>query len=323
MTTPAEPHSTPGAMRHEPEPGPRAVAVPLTPRWIPEGPTIVDAAPSRVYNCALGGMHYFAPDRDLWGQIEELYPPARWAAHTNRDVLARVTAWLTECGVRQFLDIGAGIPVLGATHETVHDLDPTARVVYADIDPIAVEQARDLLRENPRVHAMRGDLLDPHQITDHPSVMSFLDLAEPVAVILGSVLQHLPDDSAAADSISRLTDALSPGSFLIITHATLDTNPDYRRQQEAAYQLYQRTPTPAVLRTADQLASIIDSRFALLPPGIVTADQWQPDPDDQDLQSPDDRPSPAVLVAVARLRPASAPPDNHVANDGEKSSCPR
>jgi SAM-dependent methyltransferase len=310
--SPPEPHTRPGDEQHDATPPPPAGAVTSTPRWIPEGPDILDAAPARVYNYALGGMHNFTADRALWDRIEALYPPARFAARANRECLERVTEWLTTCGIRQFLDIGAGIPVLCATHETVHDLDPDARVVYVDIDPIVVDVARRLLHDDPHAHAIRGDLREPLYITDHDAV-TLLDFAEPVAVLLGSVVQFLPDD-AAARSISLLADALAPGSFLVISHCSPDPDPENRRNQDAAYQLYEQTPTPAVLRIADELAGLIDSRFTLLPPGIVTADQWRPYPEDEDLPDHDEQPAPTVLVAVTRLRSAHQQPDHATAH---------
>ncbi|WP_436528486.1 SAM-dependent methyltransferase [Actinoplanes sp. HUAS TT8] len=285
---------------------PPETSVPSRPCWIPTGPDVLDAAPARVHNAALGGMHNFAPDRALWAQIEALDPQARSTVQAGRAFLERATEAVTASGIRQFLDIGAGIPVLGATHETLRDLDTTASVVYVDIDPIAVEQARQLLRRDPRAHAVRGDLLDPHQITDNDAVLALIDFADPVAVILGTILQFIPDDAAAASSISRLADALAPGSLLIITHATPALNPDEQPGQEAAHQLFeQHTPTPAVLRTADQLGALIDDQLTVLPPGIVTTDQWQADPDCWDEpEDPSGQTRSRVLVAVARLRPA-------------------
>jgi SAM-dependent methyltransferase len=294
------------------------------PRWIPEGTEIADAAPARIYNYAVGGLHHFTADRDLWDRIEGIYPPARRAARANRVVLERVTEWLSTCGIRQFLDIGAGIPVLGATHETLRDFDPEARVVYVDIDPIAVEQARQLLRDDPWAHAMRGDLLNPQHIVYHDAVMSFLDFSEPVAVILGTVLQFITDDAAAARSISGLVEALAPGSLLVITHAMLDADPDQQRRQQDAYQLFeQHTPTPAVLRTPDQLGALIDPRCTLLPPGIVTADQWQTEPAGCDhLRWLDGQDPPGVLVAVAHLRSAWEPAGDHTAAASPIGSAP-
>jgi hypothetical protein len=141
--------------------------------WVPDGVDITVAAPARVYNCALGGMHHFEVDRQLWARIEHSYPPAPWAARANRAFLARATRWLAGLGVRQFLDIGAGIPTLEATHETARETNPTARVVYVDIDPVAVEQAESMLAGDPNARAIRGDLRDPEQILTDPVVTAF------------------------------------------------------------------------------------------------------------------------------------------------------
>ncbi|GGN38122.1 SAM-dependent methyltransferase [Actinoplanes campanulatus] len=317
-----EPHTDSDDPCHDTAPRRRPSSA--EPRWIPRGTEIVDAVPARIYNYAVGGMHCFKTDRALWDRITTLYPSARVAARANREFLERVTEWLSACGIRQFLDIGAGIPEGGATHETVRDLDPDARVVYVDLDPIAVEQARDLLREDQKAHAVRGDLLDPQHIVYHDAVMSFLDFGEPVAVILGTVLQFITDDADAARSISSLVEALAPGSLLVITHAMLDANPDQQRRQQDAYQLFgQHTPTPAVLRTPDQLGALIDPRCTLLPPGIVTADQWQAEPAGCDhLRWLDGQDPPGVLVAVARLRSARDPAGDHTAAASPIGSAP-
>jgi SAM-dependent methyltransferase len=309
--TDASPSGTPtgaGDVHYDAALSPPAAAVTPERRWIPEDADVEDAVPARVYNYALGGMHNFTADRDLWARIERLYPPALLAARANREALVRVTERLVEGGMTQFLDIGAGIPVLGATHETVREFDATARVVYVDIDPIAVDLARRLLHKDPRAHAIRGDLREPLYITDHDAV-TLLDFAEPVAVLLGSVVQFLPDDIAAR-SISLLADALAPGSFLVVSHCSPDPDPENRRNQDAAYRLYEQTPTPAVLRTADELAGLIDSRFTLLPPGVVTADRWEPYPEDEDLRDHGEQPAPTVLMAVARLQAAHQQPDH-------------
>jgi SAM-dependent methyltransferase len=312
----------PDDSHHGPGSPPRSA--PSAPQWIPGGAPIVDAAPARVYAYATGARYSFKADRELWDRITGLYPQAAAAVRANREFLERVIDWLSACGIRQFLDIGAGIPVQGATHETVRDLDPDARVVYVDIDPIAVEQSRDLLRDEPKANAVRGDLLDPDHIVYDDAVMSFLDFGEPIAVILGTVLQFITDDAAAARSISSLVEALAPGSLLVITHATPDPDPDQRGRQEDAYQLFeQHTPTPAVLRTADQLAALIDPRCPLLPPGIVTADQWQAEPGDYDhLHWLDGQPAPSVLTAVARLRSAREPADDHTPATSPPAAAP-
>jgi SAM-dependent methyltransferase len=219
--------SDPDDSHHGPGSPPRSA--PSEPQWIPAAAPIVNAAPARVYAYATGALYSFKADRELWDRITGLYPQAAAAVRANREFLERVIDWLSACGIHQFLDIGAGIPVQGATHETVRDLDPDARVVYVDIDPIAVEQARDLLRDEPKANAVRGDLLDPDHIVYHDAVMSFLDFSQPVVVILGTVLQFITDDAAAARSISDLVEALAPGSLLVITHATPD--PDQRGPQ--------------------------------------------------------------------------------------------
>ncbi|RSM37213.1 hypothetical protein DMB66_59675, partial [Actinoplanes sp. ATCC 53533] len=187
-------------------------------------------------------------------------------------------------------------------HETARETDPTARVVYVDIDPVAVEQAESMLAGDPNARAVRGDLREPEQILTDPAVTALLDFSAPVAVLLGYVLQHIPDDADAAAAVSRISAALSPGSFLALSHWTPEATVEGLHQQSAACQLYQDTPTPIVLRTADQLTALLNHAVELLPPGIVSANQWRPDPEEIN-----DQPSPTVLAAIARRRHATRP----------------
>jgi hypothetical protein len=192
---------------------PREAAEPPQLGWVPDGVDITVPVVSRVYNRALGGRHNFEVDRELWSRIEHSYPPARSAAQANRAFLARATRWLAGLGVRQYLDIGAGIPTLDATHETARETDPTARVVYVDIDPVAVEQAESMLAGDPNARAIRGDLREPERILTDPVVTALLDFSAPVAVLLGYVLQHIPNDADAAAPVSRIGAALFTRQF--------------------------------------------------------------------------------------------------------------
>src|SRR3954467_14906388 len=129
--------------------------------WVPEGVDITVPDASRVYDYALGGVHNFAVDREFWQRAEKMFPEARLVARANRAFLGRAVRWLSAHGVRQFLDIGSGIPTLGNVHEVAQEADPGARVMYVDIDPIAVQQSRSLLAGNPYARGIGADLRDP------------------------------------------------------------------------------------------------------------------------------------------------------------------
>jgi hypothetical protein len=183
-------------------------------------------------------------------------------------------------------------------HEIAQGVDPWAKVVYVDIDPVAVEQSRSLLVGNPYARAVRGDLREPEKILYDPQVVEFLDFSRPIAVLTLAVLHFIPDSGDPAALISRLGAEIVAGSYLVLSHLGPETRPEARAKVEEARKLYERTPTPVVERTPEQLQALLGDAFELQPPGIVSADEWRPDPgEDATLQ-----PQPAALVAVARKR---------------------
>lgn len=263
--------------------------------WVPEGVDVTVPDASRVYDYALGGVHNFEVDREFWHRAEKMFPDARLVARTNRAFLGRAVRWLAARGVRQFLDIGSGIPTLGNVHEVAQDADPQARVMYVDIDPIAVQQSRSLLAANPYARVIEGDLRKPDSILYHPDVLDLFDFTEPVAVLTVAVLHFVPDDADPAGILRRLGEPLGAGSHLVISHLGPDTSPEGRAAQERARQLYERTPTPVVIRTAGEVAALLGDTFELIEPGVVPANEWHPDPDESD-----DPQQPTALVAVAK-----------------------
>ncbi|MCM4078752.1 SAM-dependent methyltransferase [Paractinoplanes hotanensis] len=265
--------------------------------WVPEGVDITVPDASRVYDYALGGVHNFAVDREFWHRAEKMFPDARLVARANRAFLGRAVRRLTGLGVRQFLDIGSGIPTLGNVHEVAQEADPEARVMYVDIDPIAVQQSRSLLAGNPYARVIQGDLRKPDDILYHPDVLDLFDFSEPVAVLTVAVLHFVPDSAGPAGILRRLGEPLVSGSHLVISHLGPDATPAGRAAQEQARRLYEKTPTPVVIRTREQIAALIGGEFELLPPGVVGSAEWHPDPDEAG-----DPPQPTALVAIARKR---------------------
>jgi SAM-dependent methyltransferase len=263
--------------------------------WVPEGVDITVPDASRVYDYALGGVHNFAVDREFWHRAEAAFPGAGMVARANRAFLGRAVRWLADAGVRQFLDIGSGIPTLGNVHEVAQEANPDARVVYVDLDPIAVQQSRSLLAGNPYAKVIEADLREPESILYHPDVLQLLDFSEPVAVLTVAVLHFVPDSAQPAAIIKRIGDALVSGSYLVLSHAGPEVTPAGRARQEKARQLYERTPTPVVIRDADEIRALLGDGFAVVEPGVVSASYWHPDPD-----VADDPPQPTALVAVAR-----------------------
>ncbi|KHD78234.1 hypothetical protein MB27_06520 [Actinoplanes utahensis] len=265
--------------------------------WVPEGVDITVPNASRVYDYALGGVHNFTVDREFWHQTERVFPEARMVARANRAFLGRAVRWLMEeRGVTQFLDIGSGIPTLGNVHEAAQEIDPRARVVYVDIDPIAVEQSRSLLRGNPGARAVRGDLREPEVLLSDSRLQDFLDFSRPIGVLMVAVLQFVPDAADPRSIISRIGAALASGSHLVLSHTGPETTAERRERQERVRQLYEQTPTPLVIRDRRRLLDLIDDSFEVVEPGVVTAEQWRPDSE----EAAEIPPQPTALAVVAR-----------------------
>jgi O-methyltransferase involved in polyketide biosynthesis len=227
---------------------------------------------ARMYDYYLGGYHNFAADREAAEKVLAIFPDTPAAARTNRRFMRRAVRHLAAAGIRQFLDIGAGLPTQGNVHEQTD-----GRVVYVDNDPVAVAQARGLVDGDERVSVALADLRDPAALLADPHVSGHLDLAEPVAVLLVSILHFVPDEDDPWALIARLRDATAPGSHLVVSHLTLDgvdTAP-----AEQGTQVYRRSSAPIVPRTRADILRLFDG-YELLDPGLVWIGEWRPEPGD-------------------------------------------
>lgn len=248
------------------------------PDWAPEGIDIERPSVARMYDYYLGGSHNFAVDRAAAQAMIAAVPEAPLMAQANRAFLRRAVQFLIDAGVRQFLDIGSGIPTVGNVHEIAQAAAPESRVVYVDIDPVAVAHSRELLAGNDRAMVLQADLREPKRILEHPKVRALLDFDQPIAVMIVAVLHFVPDSDDPAGIIATLRQALAPGSYLVLSQASHDGRGTDERQE--AEQVYQRTDNPLVVRSRAQLAALFDG-FELVDPGLVWVPQWRPDsPDD-------------------------------------------
>lgn len=226
-----------------------------------------------MYDYFLGGSHNFAVDREMAEQVLASIPDIKMTMRENRAFLRRVVSHLAGAGVRQFLDIGSGIPTAGNVHEVVGVLAADARVCYVDIDPVAIAHSKALLAGNPNADIVRGDVRSPAAILADPRVNKLIDFTLPVAVLLVSVLHFLPDSDDLPGIVARLRDAVPPGSYLAIAHGTSQSRPDEGAQLE---QLYRRTTNPITSRGREQILALFEG-FELVDPGVVWAPQWHPD----------------------------------------------
>jgi hypothetical protein len=243
------------------------------PSWAPEGIDLDRPSASRVYDYFVGGMHNFEIDRVLARQIEQFTPDVAETMRANRDLLRRCVRTLADAGVDQFLDIGSGIPTVGNVHEVAQARNSRARVVYVDIDPVAVAHSAAILSGNPLATVVQADAAQPDAILADPRVRRLLDFDRPLAVLLLGVLHFVPDSGDPAGCVATLQQAVAPGSYLAITHATADGQPAEVLQ---AQQLSGRTSTEIVLRSRDEIAGYFHD-WPLLEPGLVPLPLWRPE----------------------------------------------
>jgi S-adenosyl methyltransferase len=234
------------------------------------------AHPARIYDYWLGGKDNFAADREAGEMALKAYPQLAMAVQSNRAFLARAVRYLTsEAGIRQFLDIGTGIPAADNTHEVAQREAPDSRIVYVDNDPIVLVHARALLTSTDQGACayIQADLRDPANILAQAA--ETLDLARPVALMLLAVLQFIGDDEDPYALVSRLVAALPSGSYLVISHPTDDFNPN---KGESIQKYNERSSDQAVLRGQEETARFFGG-LELVDPGVVAVSQWRPDSD--------------------------------------------
>jgi SAM-dependent methyltransferase len=254
--------------------------------WAPEGIELDRPNAARVYDYYLGGGHHFEADRRFAAQVIEKAPEVISVVRHNRGFLRRSVRFLAESGVRQFLDLGSGIPTVGNVHEVVQRIDPECRVVYVDREEIAVAHARLLLRDVPNATVTQHDIRDAAAVLDDPATRGLLDFSQPIAVLMYAVLHCFSNSDSPVRIVAEYRDATSPGSYLAISHPTIDHDPV--RLGEAT-EVYEKNATPVVLRTRQQVNDFF-AGYEILDPGIVHTPEWRP-------ENPADVPNPPSLAA--------------------------
>ncbi|MFC6879556.1 MULTISPECIES: SAM-dependent methyltransferase [Actinomadura] len=231
---------------------------------------------ARVYDYLLGGKDNFAADRAAAEEVVKIAPYMRTSTRANRDFMVRTARYLAaERGVRQFLDIGTGLPTSPNLHEAVQDVDPACRVVYVDNDPIVLTHARALLTSTPegRSRYVHADLSEPETILASAELRETLDLERPVALCLIAVLHFISDVDVARSIVRRLMEPLAPGSFLAVSTITSDSAP---KQVAAAVSEYNSRGINSKARPKSEVVSFFDG-FELVEPGVVPVHHWRPD----------------------------------------------
>jgi hypothetical protein len=232
------------------------------------------AHPARRYNYLLGGKDNFQADRDSGDELARLNPAIKIAAMENRAFLQRAVRFLTEQGIRQFIDIGTGLPTADNTHEVAQRIAPESRIVYVDNDPLVLVHARALLNstDEGRTAYIDADVREPEKILGNPVLRETLDLSQPVGLVLVSILPFVPGDDAATPIVRTLLDALVPGSYLVISHATFDT---LDPQVAAAYwKMFHAGRSDIWPRTEAEFRRLFTG-LELIEPGVVQVHQWR------------------------------------------------
>jgi hypothetical protein len=257
--------------------------------------------PARVYDALIGGTNNFAVDRETVERVLQRSPNARIAPRENRAFLGRAVRFLTaEAGLRQFLDIGAGLPTANSVHEVAQAIEPSSRIVYVDNDPLVLVHARALLASAPRATEPTGrtayiqaDARDPEAILTAPATVELLDFSQPVGLLLVGLLHLLADADKPTEIVATLLNALPSGSYLVASHLTTE----HDRERTAAGQAVMRDAGITMQkRDSDVFAAMAFSGLELVPPGVVLVSEWRPSDD-----SP--RPAPAevnIYGGVAR-----------------------
>ena len=236
------------------------------------------AHPARVYDYWLGGKDNFAADREAAERVLAATPGLRARVLANRAFLARAVRYLSaEAGIRQFLDIGTGIPSANNTHEVAQAVAPDSRIVYVDNDPIVLAHARALLASGPEgsTQYVDGDIRDSAAIVE--AAASSLDFSQPTALMLLGIMHLVQDSEDPYRIVADLMSHLPSGSYLVLSHPASDFN--VTEQAEAQRRYNERVSTPQTLRTREEVARFFDG-LELVPPGLVYVHTWRPDPGD-------------------------------------------
>ena len=247
----------------------------VEPGWVPPEIDTSKANIARVYDYWLGGSHNFRADQDAARTLIAVEPNTRAIIRANRAFLIRAVRFLArEAGIRQFLDIGSGIPTEQNVHQVAQQAAPGSRVVYVDNDEVAVAHSRLILEHNPDATVIQADLREPAKILADPETQLLIDFTEPVALLLVAVLHFVPDKARPARIVATLREALAPGSYLVICHSCRDANPALADPAETVYS--SRVAGELCLRTRDEIAGLF-AGFTLIDPGLVWIPEWRPD----------------------------------------------
>lgn len=271
----------------EPEPAPADIE--------PNTPSV-----ARVYDYFLGGKINFAVDREVAAALSTVHPNGPAMGRQNRAFLRQAVRYLAgEAGIRQFLDLGSGLPTQGNVHQIAQQIDPAAKVVYVDHDPVVLVHAQALLADSPTATALTADVRRPAELLTSPGVTNFLDLTQPVGLLAFGILHHFNDDEDPAGIAATLRDAVVSGSYLAISHFHNpgDTHPEAATEAERSERIFREKLGTGRFRTRAELLAYF-GEWELVSPGLTYLGDWRPEPDAETV--PRTRAYYTMLGGVAR-----------------------
>jgi hypothetical protein len=231
-------------------------------------------SPARIYDCLLGGKDNYPADRAVAEWVIARLPNVRLAVQWHRAFLRRVVRYLVaDAGIRQIIDVGAGLPAVGNTHEIARQACPQARVVYVDHDPVVLAHARNMLHNVPGTAVIDQDLTEPEQVLADPALRELIDFGQPAALLFLSILHFVADDDDPAGLIARLLAGFPAGSHVAISHATPDTVPEVRDVER----VFKEATEQAHVRSRAAITKLV-AGLEIIEPGLVWPPEWRPDP---------------------------------------------
>ena len=242
--------------------------------WVPTSVNVDKPSAARMYDYLLGGSHNFAVDREFLEKLLEIQPNAKRWAIMNRAFLRRAVLFMLEQGIRQFLDLGSGIPTVGNVHEIAQAQDSSARVVYVDNEHVAVAHGQLLLESNENAVIVQADITKPGLVLNDPLTQRLLDFTQPVGLLAITIGHYILDEQDPRGVFAAYRDALPAGSLMALTHVTNDFDRD--RTESLTDEMTKNSQNKAQARTREEILELF-GEFALVEPGLVTTSQWRPD----------------------------------------------
>jgi len=241
--------------------------------WVPTSVDLEKASAARMYDFVLGGNHNFAVDRALADELLQVQPEVKRFVIQNRAFMRRAVVFLVEQGIRQFLDLGSGIPTVGNVHEIAQKTDPTARVVYVDNEHVAVAHSQLLLEDNPNAAMVHADITKPNLVLNDETTRRVLDFDQPIGLLGITIGHYILPEHDPQDVFATYRDALAPGSYLALTHLTDDFD---EHTSEEIIEKLKKSQNTVLSRKKAEIQSFFGD-FELVEPGLVGTSQWRPE----------------------------------------------